>query len=686
MRNSINTKSVFKKSLSILLSTAMLFSMSTGLGLTAFADTYSGSCGDSLTWSLDTETGELVIEGEGDMTSYSSGKTPWYTYKSYITSVDISDGVTSISKYAFYYCSNITTITIPASITSIGDYAFQYCSSLEIISVSSDNEYYTCEDGILFSKDKTELVCYPAGKSDTSYTVADTVTTIKTAAFYSCENLTSVTISDSVITIEKYAFAKCSNLESATIGEGVTSIGSYAFSDCSLTSITIPDSVVTIGSSAFRNCTSVTSIFIGSGVTTIGSYAFYNCTGAATIIIGDNVTTIENYAFYNCSSVVSLSIPDSVTTIGIWAFYNGTSLETLVIGNGVTSVGKYAFWNCSSLTEVYYTSSEADWEKISFGSYNTYVTDLTVTYDCVYTYETLDNGSVYRIPTLSDGTVILSECITYVEYSSENSTDTEDTDTSSSDTGTSVSCNVKLSRTSITYVGTVQRPTVTVTDSDGNALTYKEDFTVSYSNWSSINVGTYTVTVKYLGDYSALGSEKYTYKITALTSVTPVLNRNTITMNGTVQRPTVTVTDKYGNKLTYKKDFTVDYSNWNSKAVGRYTVTVKMIGNYSGTKTYPYYINPKSTTITSVTGISKGFTVKWNKQTNSTTGYQIQYATKSDFSNAATIYAGASSATSKTITGRAAKTKYYVRIRTYKNIGGKYFYSDWSSAKTVTTK
>ncbi len=246
--------------------------------------------------------------------------------------------------------------------------------------------------------------------------------------------------------------------------------------------------------------------------------------------------------------------------------------------------------------------------------------------------------------------------------------------------------NIKLSKTSITYVGTVQRPTVTVTKANGTALTYKKDFTVSYSNWSSKDVGSYTVTVDFIGDYSSVSSETYTYKITAQTNVTPVLNRTTITMNGTVQRPTVTVTDYFGNKLTYKKDFTVDYSNWSSTAVGRYTVTVKMIGNYSGTKTYPYYINPKSTTISSITALSKGFTVKWNKQTNSTTGYQIQYATKSDFSNAATIYAGASSATSKKITGRAAKTKYYVRIRTYKNIGGKYFYSDWSSAKTVTTK
>jgi hypothetical protein len=177
----------------------------------------------------------------------------------------------------------------------------------------------------------------------------------------------------------------------------------------------------------------------------------------------------------------------------------------------------------------------------------------------------------------------------------------------------------------------------------------------------------------------------FAYKISPQTNVTPKLNRTTITYTGTIQRPTVTVMDAYGNQLTYKKDFTVSYSNINSKSVGRYTVTVKMIGNYSGTKTYAYYINPKGTTLSSVSAKSKGFTVKWNKQSNQTTGYQIQYSTRSDFSNAATIYGGNANTTSKTITGRAGNTRYYVRIRTYKNIGGKYFYSSWSSAKSVVT-
>ena len=148
---------------------------------------------------------------------------------------------------------------------------------------------------------------------------------------------------------------------------------------------------------------------------------------------------------------------------------------------------------------------------------------------------------------------------------------------------------IKLSRTKINYVGTVQRPTVKVTDANGRELTYKKDFTVSYSNWNSTNVGKYTVTVKMIGKYS--GTVTYGYRIIPQTNVTPKLNRTDIKKNGTVQRPTVTVKDYKNNTLTYKKDFTVDYSNWNSKNEGVYTVTVKLMGNYSGSHTYKYYIN-----------------------------------------------------------------------------------------------
>ncbi len=169
------------------------------------------------------------------------------------------------------------------------------------------------------------------------------------------------------------------------------------------------------------------------------------------------------------------------------------------------------------------------------------------------------------------------------------------------------------------------------------------------------------------------------------------LNKNIFTTNGKVQKPTVTVKDVNGKALTLNKDYTVSYSNTNSKNVGKYTVTVKFKGNYSGTKTFSYYINPKPTEFVpsnkgGFKAVSKGFTLKWNKQSSQTTGYQIQYATKKDFSNAATITIANPNTTSKTIKGRAGNTRYYVRVRTYKKIGNGTFYSNWNSGtKSVVT-
>lgn len=147
---------------------------------------------------------------------------------------------------------------------------------------------------------------------------------------------------------------------------------------------------------------------------------------------------------------------------------------------------------------------------------------------------------------------------------------------------------ITLSATRFTYNGAVLRPSVTVTDKNGKKLTNKKDYTVSYSNANSVNAGSYKVTVKFIGQYS--GVANYLYKILPQTNVTPQLSRVDIRKTGTVQRPTVTIRD-CNNVLTYKKDFTVDYSDWNSVNEGVYTVTVNLMGNYSGSHTYKYYIN-----------------------------------------------------------------------------------------------
>ncbi len=177
-----------------------------------------------------------------------------------LTSIIIPDSVTSIMSNAFSACDSLTSVTIPNSVTEIGYGVFSGCDNLVNINVADDNTAYCSVDGVLFNKNKTELVQYPAGKTETSYTIPNGVTGIG-CAFMGCTGLTSVTIPNSVTEITK-AFFGCTGLTNVTIPDSVTDIGFFAFRDCtSLTSVTIPNSVTLIEDSAFSGCSSLTDVY-----------------------------------------------------------------------------------------------------------------------------------------------------------------------------------------------------------------------------------------------------------------------------------------------------------------------------------------------------------------------------------------------------------------------------------------
>lgn len=307
-----------------------------------------------------------------------------------MTNLVIPNSVTSIGSHAFYGCTNLTKITIPNSVTNIGSQAFYMCTKLTDIDVAAENPNYSSENGVLFNKDKTTLILYPIGKTETEYIIPNSVTNISSYAFAYCKNFSSVNIPDSVTTIDSYAFAYCSNLISVNIPSSITTIGSYAFAGCTkLQTLLIPNGVTSIDDSAFSGCSEVTQVIIPSSVTSIGSQTFYNCTKLQSIKVDVNnlnysdidgilfdknktrllvypraksdltaynipigVTKIDSYAFYNCDNLTAITIPVGVTAINSYTFNNCSNLENITLPEGLTSIGSFAFSNCSNLNNV----------------------------------------------------------------------------------------------------------------------------------------------------------------------------------------------------------------------------------------------------------------------------------------------------------------------------------------------
>jgi len=192
---------------------------------------YSGTTGQ-LQWCL--KNGTLTISGEGVMPDYGidlppdvhpellhrfkmtmSDNSPWYEYRESIHTVVLENGVTSIGNNAFYSCVNLTSITIPNSVKKIELSTCLNCLGLTTINVESENNTYASEDGVLFNKDKSALIRYPAGKTTETYVIPNSVKKIEHFAFLGCKSLTSITIP--INTKEFGSFALfCENLTSIT--------------------------------------------------------------------------------------------------------------------------------------------------------------------------------------------------------------------------------------------------------------------------------------------------------------------------------------------------------------------------------------------------------------------------------------------------------------------------------------
>ena len=324
-----------------------------------FATVYTGSVGPELTYTLDSGTGHLVIEGRGAMTSDALSN---YPTREYVKTISFPEGLTSICANAFHGCYNLQSIVLPDSVVSIGAYAFQECTKM------------------------------------TSAYLGKGIKTINSQAFIFCSNLRKVRWSECLESIGDMAFYNCTNIGDTvffpktfkTMGWGAFGSENYnsdskvmvweaihandfvryesdvpgechfsyvIFGDsveyipnmlCKFMyndSITLPETVKEIGASAFTNCSRLQKINIPEGVTKIGSSAFANCAKLKQLVLPSGLKEIPEQLCSSCSSLDSVKLPAGLTVIPQKAF-SGCGLRRVAIPNSVTNIGNSAFAGC----------------------------------------------------------------------------------------------------------------------------------------------------------------------------------------------------------------------------------------------------------------------------------------------------------------------------------------------------
>lgn len=329
--------------------------------------------------------GTLVIEGNGIMASYPTGKTPWKDYASSCTKIVIESGVTtiganafagfvnlktvilpddltSIGSKAFYNCSNLVSINAPSALIKIGSSAFEGCKKLKSLPIPKGSPavaigafaFKACLD-LIDLVIPNSVISLGIGSFEgcfglKSVEIPSSIQEIPETAFFGCKSLESVELPEGVQIIDDGAFSGCSAIEEIEIPDSVTEIGEQAFSGCSvLSDVIIPENVKYVGVSAFSNCSMLESVDIPEGIQSIGSGAFSGCSVLDNVKLPDSITFIPDGLFTNCSSLSKIEYSEEIAAIGNSAFLGCSSLSSLSWPETLTEIDDYAFYDCSSL-------------------------------------------------------------------------------------------------------------------------------------------------------------------------------------------------------------------------------------------------------------------------------------------------------------------------------------------------
>ena len=215
---------------------------------------------------------------------------------------------------------------------------------------------YSSIDGILFDKNQSILLCYPSGKTNSTYTIPSSVTSIADDALC-CFRLESVFFPYNIISIGSFSFNTYFSALYAHNGSDTAkalSKAGYGFREIdekySLKYI-FEDNTIT-GIELYCVDKDITSLTIPSQVTSIGDYTFKDCTKLSSVAIPNSITNIGEGSFFNCSNLTEITVPDSVINIGYAAFSGCSSLKNITLSSNVSSIDSYTFSGCTQLTSI----------------------------------------------------------------------------------------------------------------------------------------------------------------------------------------------------------------------------------------------------------------------------------------------------------------------------------------------
>lgn len=267
-------------------------------------------------------------------------------------SVVLSEKLEVIDNFGFNACTELKTVALPAALNTIGNQAFSNCLKLESFTVDAENKYFTADEGVLFSKDKTQLIYYPNARS-AEYEIPSSVNTIAENAFYGCKEVTKITVGENVTTVGEGAFYMCSLLEEMILPNSVTTLNDWAFAYCaSLKSVVLPENITFIGNDLFAGCGMLEGIVIPEKVQSIGNQAFHSCRSLAEVKWNSNITVVGSEAFSGCKALKVIEISSPVTEIGLEAFYGCSELKKLVLPAELESVYDAIILDCAKLDTV----------------------------------------------------------------------------------------------------------------------------------------------------------------------------------------------------------------------------------------------------------------------------------------------------------------------------------------------